>query len=670
MNSATTDGVGRIMIAVVSLSLGCQVANADPLDLDLAFNGTGKVVTNLQLDPQFAQDIARAVAIAQDGKIIAVGTAHNGDQKGYDFALVRYKPDGSIDAQAFGTSGRVTTDFTSANDDAVGVVIQPDGKIVVAGTVMDQSGDLKSSDLALARYSPNGTLDPGFGTNGLVRVDFGSFELASSIALQPDGKIVVAGARQSNGVNSDFLIARFLANGALDTGFGDAGKVVTDFGAWDIAWAVAIQNDGKIVAVGSTWGANFQPVHGVVARYNPNGTLDVSFSGILGKFCLLLQSCGKIKVNLGGGFYDYPKSVALRRADGTEDGKIVVAGQFGLARFNPNGSLDKDFANSGIMNTPDNTGDAVAILGNGRIVAAGEVAGDFAVAIYEPAGERCSGKGSVTTDFSADTDGALGIAVQSDGKIVLVGFAGNGKDWDFALARYQGGDCPANIWLGHYVTVHIFVHPQDLIGPPAPIHRKELFNRLQVGRSEQLAIPASDGGAFAGPMRSGYQAFELTEALAAERQTGSLVAVTTALGNSLLELLEAQRLLVPTDIAAGGTGRLMDSGSRSAPLLKCFRVRIHDDDGADHERKRVTITDALRRTWSLEVGQPESLCKPIDSHGRELTGAATGLLSYRVKDIGGPASPPSARLTVANEFGARMFQSGQPELALLPAVAE
>jgi uncharacterized delta-60 repeat protein len=663
MTSVRTECVGR-MVGVLLLSLVCEFANAEPLDLDLAFNGTGKVVTNLQLDRQFPQDIARAVAVAQDGKIIVVGTAYSGDQKGYDFALVRYKPDGSIDEQAFGTNGRVTTDFSSANDDAVGIVIQPDEKIVIAGTVQDEGG----SDFALARYNTNGTPDPSFGTNGLVRVDFGGLESASAMALQADGKIVVAGARRSNG-NSDFLIARFLPNGAPDPGFGDSGKVVTDFGAWDIAWAVAIQNDGKIVAVGSSWGANFQPVHGVLARYNPNGTLDQSFSGSgpLAKFCLLLQSCGKIKVSLGGGFYDYPTSVALRKADGTEDGKVVVAGQFGLARFNANGSIDKDFANSGIMNTPDNTGKAVAILANGHIVAAGGAAADFGVAIYEPTGERCSGKGSVATDFSGDTDEALAIAIQSDGKIVLVGFAGNGADWDFALARYEGGDCPPNIWLGHYVTVHIFVHPQDLIGPPAPILRKELYNRLQIGRSEQLAIPASDGGAFAAPMRSGYQAFELTEALAADRQSGSLVAVTTALGNPLLEVLEAQRLLVPTDIAAGRTGQVPGSGSRSAPLLKCHRVRMHND-GTARER-RITITDALTRTWSLEVGEPEMLCKPIDNHGRE-PGSATGLVSYRVKDGGGPASPRSARLTVTNEFGARMLESGQPELVLLPAVVE
>jgi uncharacterized delta-60 repeat protein len=154
-----------MMAGLVLLSLGCHVANAEPFDLDLTFNGTGKVVTNLQLDPQFSQDIARAVAIAQDGKIIVVGTAYSGDQKGYDFVLVRYKPDGSIDGQAFGTNGRVITDFSFGHDDAVGVVIQPeDGKIVVAGRVQDQSGEFESSDFALARYSPNGALDPSFGT--------------------------------------------------------------------------------------------------------------------------------------------------------------------------------------------------------------------------------------------------------------------------------------------------------------------------------------------------------------------------------------------------------------------------------------------------------------------------------------------------------------------------
>jgi uncharacterized delta-60 repeat protein len=216
MNATRTEAVGRMMAGLVLLSLGCHVANAEPLDLDLTFNGTGKVVTNLQLDPQFSQDIARAVAIAQDGKIIVVGTAYSGDQKGYDFVLVRYKPDGSIDGQAFGTNGRVITDFSSGHDDAVGVVIQPeDGKIVVAGRVQDQSGEFESSDFALARYSPNGALDPSFGTNGLVRVDFGGFESASGIALQADGKIVVAGARQTNGNNSDFLIARFLPNGCV-----------------------------------------------------------------------------------------------------------------------------------------------------------------------------------------------------------------------------------------------------------------------------------------------------------------------------------------------------------------------------------------------------------------------------------------------------------------------
>src|SRR5262245_23990513 len=322
------------------------------------------------------------------------------------------------------------------------------------------------------------------------------------------------------------------------------------------------------------------------------------------------------------------------------------------------------------MDTPDNTGHAVAILGNGQIVAAGEVAGDFAAAIYEPNGERCSGKGSVATDFGADFDGAAAIAIQSDGKIVVAGHAG--KDYgslDFALARYQGGDCPPKIWFGHYIMVHIFIHPQDLVGPPAPILRKELYKQLQVGRSEQLAIPASDGSAFAGPARSGYQAFELTEAVSADQRRGSLVAVTTALGSSFMELLEAHRLLVPTDIADARAGGQPSSAYRS-PVLKCYRVKMNDAAVADPERKRVTVTDALNRPWSLEVGEPESLCKPIDAHGREQTSAATGLLSYRVRDLGGSTSPQSARLAVANEFGLRTLQSDQPASILLPAVVE
>lgn len=111
----------------------------------------------------------------------------------------------------------------------------------MAGYVQNQSGEFTSYDLALARYNSDLTLDEGFGKKGLVRTDLEAYEVAYAMALQPDGKIVVVGQRKPNGAESDFLIARYLPTGELDKDeFGDSGKVITDFGAWDIAWAVEI----------------------------------------------------------------------------------------------------------------------------------------------------------------------------------------------------------------------------------------------------------------------------------------------------------------------------------------------------------------------------------------------------------------------------------------------
>ena len=151
--------IGRVLY-LLSFVLECHVAAAaEPLDLDQTFNGTGKVVINL-LNPLFALDDGRAVAIQQDGKIVAVGAANSGGEKGYDFAMVRYNPDGTID-NMFGTTGngRVITDIASKEDDPTGVVIQPDGKIVIAGQTSNLTGEDNSFDVVLARYDPGGTLE-------------------------------------------------------------------------------------------------------------------------------------------------------------------------------------------------------------------------------------------------------------------------------------------------------------------------------------------------------------------------------------------------------------------------------------------------------------------------------------------------------------------------------
>jgi hypothetical protein len=130
---------------------------------------------------------------------------------------------------------------------------------------------------------------------------------------------------------------------------------------------------------------------------------------------------------------------------------------------------------------------------------------------------------------------------------------------------------------------------------------------------------------------------------------------------------------VPTDIAAGRAGGVTVAGSRSAPLLKCYRVTMQSSDmaPASRERKPFIVTDALKRSWTFEIGKPESLCMPLDHRGRELTGKAASLLGYRVRvaDTTGPSRGP-VRLPTANEFGARLLHIDAPQLLFMPALTE
>src|SRR5262249_19285229 len=167
-------------------------------------------------------DAATSLALQADGKIVAAGLAyHAGPVSSSDFALARYNPDGSLDP-SFGAAGKLTSDFFGNWDQANGVAIQPDGKIVAAGT----AGHTTSSstlDFALARYNPDGSLDPTFGSSGKQTTDFfGNQDSAFGLVIQPDGKIVLAGyAHHGDDTStSDFALARYNIDGTLDSGFG------------------------------------------------------------------------------------------------------------------------------------------------------------------------------------------------------------------------------------------------------------------------------------------------------------------------------------------------------------------------------------------------------------------------------------------------------------------
>ena len=183
---------------------------------------------------------ASGVALQSNGKIVVVGRGGPG------FALARYNPNGSLDP-SFSGDGKQTTDFAGEDFDvgASGVALQENGKIVAVG----RCGGTGFVDFALARYNPNGSLDPSFSGDGKQRTDFGGGDAASGVALQGDGKIVAAGVT-SSGSGSDFALARYNPNGTLDASFSGDGKQTTDFGGTDRAAGVALQADGKIVAAG------------------------------------------------------------------------------------------------------------------------------------------------------------------------------------------------------------------------------------------------------------------------------------------------------------------------------------------------------------------------------------------------------------------------------------
>ncbi|MFG2985674.1 calcium-binding protein [Streptomyces sp. NPDC048258] len=319
--------------------------------LDTTFDTDGKVTT----DFAGGNDRANGVVVQADGKIVAAGGA------GFDFGLARYNTDGSLDT-TFGTGGKVITGFF-AGDEAFGVALQADGKIVAAGGT--DTGSSTNTDFALARYNTDGSLDTTFDTDGKVTTDFAlGFDQAHGVKVQADGKIVAAGEGESAG-NVDFALARYNTNGSLDTTFDTDGKVTTDFGGTERAFGVALQADGKIVAAGGSTAFS-------LARYNTNGSLDTSF-----------DTDGKVTTAFAG----QANGVALQA-----DGKIVAAGgpgDFALARYNTNGSLDTSFGTGGTVTTNFGTFDnarGVALQADGKIVAAGQAGTDFGLARYEGVG--------------------------------------------------------------------------------------------------------------------------------------------------------------------------------------------------------------------------------------------------------------------------------------------
>ena len=377
-------------------------------------------------------EVASAIAIQPDGKILAAGDTFGATR---DFALARYNVDGSLDS-SFDGDGKVTTDFNNSFDTGNAVALQSDGKIVMAGNSLGTS-----VDFALVRYLTNGALDTSFGGTGKVTTSlFGSSsDTAYAVAVQPDGKIVAGGITDSSGgSHSSLALVRYNSDGSVDSSFGTSGRATTTFDTFvNIASSVVIQSDGKIVAAGSSHSSSTGDF--AVARFNPNGSLDTTFDGD-----------GKVTTDFGN-TSDRGYAVAIQT-----DGKLVVAGyasdgnaRFALARYNSNGSLDSSFGGTGKITTTflgvDDYAFGVAVQTDGKIVAAGYASSgpsySFALARYSSTGAldlSFGSSGKVMFDFSNKAAQAQDVAIQADGKIVASGNAYNGANIDFALARLSG----------------------------------------------------------------------------------------------------------------------------------------------------------------------------------------------------------------------------------------
>ncbi len=397
---------------------------------DSSFSSDGFLITTVK-NSKYAY--GHSVAIQTDKKIV-VGGYYTGNSGDNDFLVVRYSNTGTLD-NSFAGNGKAGIGF-GGDDKGFSIAIQADGKIVAAGLSNDQ--------VAVARLNTNGTLDNTFSIDGKVTTPVGSHAEARAVAIQPDGKIVVAGY-YTNGSDDDFLVVRYNSNGTLDNSFAGDGIAGIGFGGIDIAEDLAIQPDGKIVVTGSTESSKNLIA---VIRLNSNGTLDNTFS-----------SDGKVKTTI--------KNVAVANSIAIQtDGKIIVAGDYVntsgidmvVVRYKSNGALDNSFAGNGKASIDfgnNDFGNSVAIQSDGKIVVVGETEiadynSKFAIARLNKNGTLDNSFG-VTGKVQASIDGIAdygnSVAIQPDGNIVVAGTSDINLDHNtaIAVARFQATNPPQAI---------------------------------------------------------------------------------------------------------------------------------------------------------------------------------------------------------------------------------
>lgn len=359
-----------VMPFLVSINI-CYTGSSQSVRLDKDFDGDGIMIH--QLGEHY--DVAKALAIQTDGKILVAGYTETGS--GHDGVVIRYHSDGSPD-NTFYETGTLIIDIGGGSNFFEAIALQEDGKIIAAGRAYYGL----QTDIVMVRINSDGTPDHTFGDCGIVRTNIHSSDYAHSISVLEDGKIILGGITSTTATGVDVVILRYNSDGTLDPTFSSDGKVITCIGESD-DWCqeLIIQPDGKLVAAGLYENSESNDDFALI-RYHMDGTLDHSFG-----------MDGIVTTPIGEA-HDRCYAAAIQ-----PDGKIILAGEsydddrrnIAVVRYNPDGSLDHSF----------------------------------------------SVDGKITTAVGEYSSGAMSVKLQADGKIILTGWVHNGADRDYVLVRYN-----------------------------------------------------------------------------------------------------------------------------------------------------------------------------------------------------------------------------------------
>ncbi|MCL7765366.1 T9SS type A sorting domain-containing protein [Polaribacter sp. Z014] len=401
-------------------------------NLDLSFGTNGIAITDVSNNS--LDDTSASVIVKDNGSILQTGSAKN-TMGNKDFSLVQYDSNGLLDT-AFGTNGITILDINGSDEIANSSVLQSDGKIITVGYTSNTT-----TDIIVARFNSNGTLDTSYAINGIFTYNSGGDDYAKRVTILPDNKILIGCE-----ISSDYGVIKISETGIIETSFGTNGIVTTDLGLGDNLSGLQLQSDGKILIVGTSgkMGAGDGDVYDkALIRYNSDGSLDTSFN-----------ATGIIFTSFENGKNDGGYSINIQ-----SDGKIIVNGssediqgfdKIALARYNINGSIDATFGTNGTTFTNYSDYDlsfTSLIQNDGKIIIGGyfinitTLQRDFILSRYNTNGvldNTFGANGITTTDLNnSSRDFGYSLAFQTNNKILLAGYTKeNGGTYDFAIARY------------------------------------------------------------------------------------------------------------------------------------------------------------------------------------------------------------------------------------------